>query len=66
MSEESLLDETFMSLALEQARIALAADEVPVGCVVVDPASNSVVAVGHNKVCPIVILYLRWSHSLID
>lgn len=46
---ETSTDE-FMSLALEQAKIALASDEVPVGCVIVDPTCNTVIATGHNKV----------------
>ncbi|MDQ2837800.1 MAG: tRNA adenosine(34) deaminase TadA [Actinomycetota bacterium] len=37
-----------MGLALEQARLALAADEVPIGAVVLSP-SGSVLGLGHNR-----------------
>jgi hypothetical protein len=40
----------FMQLALEQAKIALDSNEVPVGCVIIHPESNMVIATGHNKV----------------
>jgi tRNA(adenine34) deaminase len=40
-------DEAFMGLALEQARLARAADEVPVGAVLV--RSDEVIAVGANR-----------------
>jgi tRNA(adenine34) deaminase len=39
-------DETFMGLALDEARIAEEAGEVPVGCVIVH--EGSVIARGHN------------------
>lgn len=39
-------DASFMALALDQARLALAAGEVPVGVVVVK--QGRVIAVGHN------------------
>lgn len=39
----------YMELALEQARIAASADEVPVGAVLVD-ASGAVLAATHNRV----------------
>ncbi|VVE48357.1 tRNA-specific adenosine deaminase [Pandoraea aquatica] len=42
-------DETYMGLALAQARAAMAQGEVPVGAVVV--CDGQVVAVGHN--CPV-------------
>lgn len=42
-------DETYMGLALQQARAAMAQGEVPVGAVVV--CDGQVVAVGHN--CPV-------------
>ncbi len=41
-------DDAFMLAALAEARIALAASEVPVGCVFVDPRSRVIVARGHN------------------
>jgi tRNA(adenine34) deaminase len=40
-------DEAFMGLALEQARLARTADEVPVGAVLV--RSDEVIAVGANR-----------------
>jgi tRNA(adenine34) deaminase len=40
-------DEAFMGLALEQARLARAADEVPVGAVLV--SRDEVIAVGANR-----------------
>src|SRR5665647_110524 len=42
----AMTDFTFMALALEQARLALAAGEVPVGAVVV--RAGQVIAVGSN------------------
>ena len=39
-------DERYMSLALSEARKALAADEIPVGCVIV--CANQVVGRGYN------------------
>jgi tRNA(adenine34) deaminase len=41
-------DERFMRLAVEQARLALAHDDVPVGAIVVD-AHGEVIATGHNE-----------------
>eukprot|EP00808_Paulinella_micropora_P016827 g1674.t1 len=38
-----------MGLALEQARLALHADEVPVGCVFVERSSGRVLAAAHNQ-----------------
>jgi tRNA(adenine34) deaminase len=43
----SELDRNFMHLALEQAREALSAGEVPVGAVVV--AANRIIGRGHNR-----------------
>lgn len=43
------IDEQRMRLALEQARLADALDEVPVGCVVVHEPSGAVVGAGHNR-----------------
>lgn len=43
-------DHAFMGLALEEARAAAAAGEVPVGAVVVDDATETVVARGRNAV----------------
>ena len=47
-------DEAVMALALEQARLAAAAGEVPVGAVIVrrmagDPTRKELLAVGHNR-----------------
>ncbi len=39
-------DEKFMSLALLEARKALAADEIPIGCVIV--SQNQIIGRGHN------------------
>ena len=43
-----LSHEHYMRLALAQAAAALDADEVPVGCVFVDPATGAVLQTGHN------------------
>jgi tRNA(adenine34) deaminase len=40
----------FMDLALDEARAAAAAGEVPVGAVLVDGATGAVVAAAHNRV----------------
>lgn len=40
-------DETFMLLALEEARLALAEGETPVGCVIV--RDGKIIARGHNR-----------------
>jgi tRNA(adenine34) deaminase len=40
----------FMDLALAEARKAAAADEVPVGAVIVDAASGEILAAAHNRV----------------
>jgi tRNA(adenine34) deaminase len=40
----------FMALALEEARAAAAAGEVPVGAVLVDPVSGELLARAHNRV----------------
>ena len=40
----------YMALALEQAEAAARAGEVPVGAVLVDPASGTVLARAHNLV----------------
>lgn len=42
-------DEDYMNIALKEAQKALAVDEVPVGAVIVDPASGKVVAKASNK-----------------
>lgn len=39
----------FMTLALEQAEIALKSGEIPVGCVFVDNINDTVIASGSNK-----------------
>ena len=38
----------FMPRALDLARLAAAAGEVPVGAVIVDPATSTIIAEGHN------------------
>jgi tRNA(adenine34) deaminase len=39
-------DERYMSLALDEARKALASDEIPIGCVIV--SQNQIIGRGHN------------------
>ncbi|MEF2791607.1 MAG: nucleoside deaminase, partial [Alistipes dispar] len=46
--EQRSMDEKFMRLALNEARKALAAEEVPIGAVVV--SRGAVVGLGHNLV----------------
>ena len=46
-SPESIRDLEFMRLALGQAELALQAEEIPVGCVIV--LDNKVIATGYNK-----------------
>ncbi|HZV03142.1 MAG TPA: tRNA adenosine(34) deaminase TadA [Planctomycetota bacterium] len=41
-------DERFMRLALDEARAALATEDVPIGCVLVDDATRVVLATGRN------------------
>ncbi len=48
MTEQRLTDEQFMQQALGEARAALAADEVPIGAVVV--SEGRVIGRGHNLV----------------
>ena len=43
----SLTDEDYMRLALDQARMALEAEEVPIGAVIVSPR-GTVIGRGHN------------------
>lgn len=45
-SAERSADERYMSLALAEARKALAADEIPIGCVIV--SQNQIIGRGHN------------------
>lgn len=47
VSADPRLDERYMRLALEQAREAMEADEVPIGAVVVSPR-GAVIGRGHN------------------
>jgi tRNA(adenine34) deaminase len=42
-------DESFMRLAIAEAKLAMADDEVPVGCVVVDDATGAIIGRGHNR-----------------
>lgn len=42
-------DATFMALALEQAELAEAMGEVPVGAIIVDPDSDEIIAAAHNR-----------------
>ena len=46
-TETALMDEEFMAAALEQARIAAAIDEVPIGAVVVQ--DGAIVSAGYNR-----------------
>eukprot|EP01040_Poterioochromonas_malhamensis_P007545 gene7545-8146_t len=39
----------FMRFAIEQAEVALINEEVPVGCVFINPESKQVISTGHNK-----------------
>lgn len=39
----------YMQLALKQAQKAAAIDEIPVGCLIVNPAKNEVIATTHNR-----------------
>ena len=39
----------YMQLALAQAQKAAAIDEIPVGCLIVNPAKNEVIAATHNR-----------------
>lgn len=48
MSEATEDDARWMQRALEEARVAAWRGEVPVGCVLVDPARGEEVASGHN------------------
>ena len=43
-------DIKFMREALSEAELALAENEVPVGCVIVDSRNDTIVARGHNQV----------------
>ena len=40
--------EDYMQLALKQAESALKADEIPIGCLIVDPKSDQIIAAAHN------------------
>jgi tRNA(adenine34) deaminase len=42
-------DEASMRLAIEEARVARALQEVPIGCVIVQEASGRVIGRGHNQ-----------------
>ncbi len=46
LTAERSTDERFMRLALEEAQKALAADEIPIGCVIV--SQNQIIGRGHN------------------
>ncbi|MFS2318641.1 tRNA adenosine(34) deaminase TadA [Maricaulis sp. D1M11] len=56
-------DEAFMRLALAQAQAAAAADEAPIGAILVDPETDLVVASAHNR--PIT-LHDPTAHAEID
>ena len=47
MSNET--DHTYMQAALEEARLAAVRDEVPIGAVIVDPASGEIIARAGNR-----------------
>ena len=40
--------EEYMQLALEQAKLALKADEIPIGCLIVSPETGEIIAATHN------------------
>ena len=40
--------EEYMQLALEQAKLAFDADEIPIGCLIVDTKSEQIIAAAHN------------------
>ncbi|MBR1871241.1 MAG: nucleoside deaminase [Kiritimatiellae bacterium] len=42
-------DDEIMAIALEEARLAAAAGEVPAGCVIVDIPSGEILARAHNR-----------------
>ena len=42
-------DEHWMRLAIEQARVARAMDEVPIGCVIIHEPSNRLIGQAHNR-----------------
>ena len=48
MDKQAILDKVFMQEALRQAKLALEADEVPIGAVIV--FDNRIVARAHNQV----------------
>ena len=50
MAPSAARDHAFMGMALDEAALAAAAGEVPVGAVVVDDASGAVVAQGRNAI----------------
>lgn len=39
----------YMQLALQQAQIAADVDEIPVGCLIVNPITGEVIAAAHNQ-----------------
>ena len=45
---EGMTDEEYMRQALEEARRAYAEDEVPIGCVIVDPQKETIIAESYN------------------
>jgi tRNA(Arg) A34 adenosine deaminase TadA len=44
-----MIDDPFMTRALELARAAAEAGEAPIGAVIVDPASGEIIAQEHNR-----------------
>lgn len=42
-------DRYYMSLAIEQARIAASLDEVPVGSIIIDNISDNIIGYGYNQ-----------------
>ena len=48
ISNFSAMDVSYMQMALEEAKAALAHEDVPVGAVVVHQPTGEVIAVGHN------------------
>ncbi len=47
-SSREALDRAYMSLAIEEAKLAAETGDVPVGAVLVDDRTDSIIATGHN------------------
>jgi tRNA(Arg) A34 adenosine deaminase TadA len=44
-----MTDEDYMDIALQEADLAAAEDEVPIGAVIVDPKTGEIIAKAHNR-----------------